>query len=107
MANVFDNLAAEVPNSLTTIYTCPAGKTTIVMTLQVSNIDGNDRTVDAQVIDNSVTDTGYLCKNFPIPANTAVNILGGKLILKPGDEIKMSCSAASACDYNMSYMEKS
>ena len=106
MANIFKNLAAEVATGgLATIYTAPASTQVVVLVMQVANIDGTERTVDAQVTDTSEADTGYLCKDLVLPADSAINLINGRLVLEAGDVLKLNASAAAAVDYNLSILE--
>jgi len=95
MAEVFKNFPYVITTTNGTAYTCPSGKTAIVLCLQVTNVDGAV-SADATVSWTDASQSGLetcLVKSCPIPAGGALNILAGKLVLESGDSIKANASA--------------
>jgi hypothetical protein len=102
--NTFKTTTANVTTSTTTVYTTPAGVTTVVLLTQVSNIDPtNSVTVSANHVrsGNSVS----LIKNTTIPVSDAASLLTGKLILQTGDSFSISASANDRAQLVLSYLE--
>jgi hypothetical protein len=88
MAESFKQALLNVTTSEQTLYTAPASTTTIVISLQAANVSGTDTTISAYVGDEGST-AYYIAKDITIPANSAVNLIAGKLILDTSDVIKV------------------
>lgn len=102
--NTFKTTTANVTTSTTTVYTTPAGVTTVVLLTQVSNIDPtNSVSISANHVrgGNSIS----LIKNTTIPVNDAASLLTGKLILQTGDSFSISASANDRAQLVLSYLE--
>ena len=95
MAETFRNFPYAMTTTSGTAYTCPSGKTAIVLCLQVTNVDGAvsaNATVSWTDASQSNLATP-LVKSCPIPAGGALNVLAGKLVLEAGDAVKALASA--------------
>ena len=90
MAQEFKNGNADLADSDTTIYECPAGKVAIVIGLQTANITGAQfASHDIWWTDASDSDKiTYLAEEVVIPANAAYSPLSGKLVLEAGDRLR-------------------
>lgn len=109
MAETFDNFKSVLGTTASTIYTCPAATVAIVLLIQVTNVDGLNE-ADATVLWVDSSDSSAeteLIKSAPVPAGSALNVLGGKLVLKAGDSIKAYASAASDLKITGSVVEMS
>jgi hypothetical protein len=95
MAETFKNFKLALGTDSATAYTCPAATTSIVLLLQVSNIDGvNETDTTVTWTDSSDSDTSTaLVSAVPIPAGSALGVLSGKLVLEAGDTIAGLASA--------------
>ena len=96
MAETFKNFKGAMGTSAGAVYTCPVATTAIVLTIQVTNIDGANE-ADARVSWTDSSDSGaesYLIKAAPVPAGSALGVLSGKLVLEDGDTVKAMASAA-------------
>ena len=108
MAQTFKNSRAVLADTATTVYTCPAGTTAVVIGCQVSNVDTS--AVDLQLWwtdasnADAVTSLGY---DISIPAASAYEPIGGKLVLEAGDVIKGLGSVASDLEATVSILELS
>lgn len=107
MANTFKNAYLDLTTTLTDVYTCPASTTAIVMLIQVANVDGtNNVDVDVQWTDASAAaKANHLAKTLTVPADAAVNILGGRLVLETGDKIRAKASVVSDAELSVSVLE--
>ena len=101
--NVFKTYTANLTTTPETIYTAPAGHTTVVLLAQVSNISESE----IQVAANHVRDSNStaLVYNIGVPMNDSVNLLSGKLILETGDSIVVSASANDSAQMLLSILE--
>ena len=97
MTETFKNFKGAMGTSAGVVYTCPAATTAIVLTIQVTNINGVNE-ADASVSWTDSSDSGaetYLIKAAPVPAGSALGVLSGKLVLEAGDTIAGLASEAS------------
>ena len=98
--------SAIAANTASTVYVAPAGTTTIVLGLTLSNITGS--TIYATVlIENADGDNVNFLKSIPIPTGSAVEVMAGnKVNLETGDLIKVQSDSANSLDTTMSIMEQ-
>lgn len=108
MAQTFKNARAVLADTATTVYTCPAGTTAIVIGCQVANVDA--AAVDLQFWwtdasnADAITNLGY---NVSVPATSAYEPINGKLVLEAGDTVKGLGSVASDLEATVSILELS
>ena len=103
--NVFKTRAFELTTSEQTIYTTPAGLTTIVLGAQASNISDSAATVTFTLRKNNID--YVMLKEFTIPPNDASEVTTGKLVIEEGASVKAVVSANSAINLIMSILETS
>lgn len=106
MGEAFKNARAALGTSSSTIYTCPAGTTAIIIGCQVANVDGTN-SADATVTwtDSSASATTHLVKTVPVPADASLGVIAGKLVLEAGDSIGGFASAAGDLEISVSVLE--
>ena len=114
MANTFKN--AIKPNVTTTgsnydtLYTAPAGATSIILGLALANKTTSAVTVKVQIddiSDSSASGTIQLLEDVSIPANTTLEVLGGqKYVLEAGDILKVQAGTGTAIDAFLGVMER-
>lgn len=101
MANTFLNYtSASVGTSPVTTYTVGASTTAVVIGLNISNVTASQIAVDVQVAGV------YLVKGVPIPANSAVSVLDGKIILKTTNTVVVTSDTATSADVIVSVLEQ-
>jgi hypothetical protein len=101
MANTFLNYtSASVGTSPVTTYTVGASTTAVVIGLNISNVTASQIAVDVQVAGV------YLVKGVPIPANSAVSVLDGKIILETTNTVVVTSDAATSADVILSVLEQ-
>lgn len=107
MPNVFKNARLALGTSAATAYTVPASTTAIVIGMQVANVDGaNNADVSAYWTDSSAAGAiTYVAKTVTVPADAALGLLSGKLVLETGDTIAALGSAASDLELTVSVLE--
>lgn len=102
MANTFKNYtSSSVGTSPVTTYTVPSSTTAVMIGCSVSNTSASQIAVDVQVAGV------YLVKGAPIPANSALSLLDGKIILETTDTVVVTSSAATSADVIVSVLEQS
>lgn len=109
MANQFRNGQASLVVAPTTVYTCPTGRTAVVILCQAANLDTGtaaDGWVTAYWTDASATNkVTNLAYRVVVPIAASVGVLTGKLVLEAGDTIVAAANAASKVDFTVSVLE--
>lgn len=112
MANAFlCETDTGIGTSLTSVFTCPASTESTVIGLSVSNIVSSQILVDVQLDASGRTsgaeDAVYLVKGAPIPVGGSLVVIGGdqKVVLEPGDIIKVKSDTASSADVLLSHLD--
>jgi hypothetical protein len=96
MPTVFKNFATTVTTGLTDAYTCPAGTTAIVTFFQTANYHAtNVANITAVMLDVSQATEFEIIRELPIPVQSAVGLLSGKLVLEAGDKLRVRSTVAS------------
>ena len=106
MANTFKNTGAALTSSLTTYYTVPAATTSIVLLAQATNVDNSAAQAVTFCWYDSSGGTKYdMVKALSVPANAAVGLIAGKLVLETGDYLQASSTASSLIELSLSVLE--
>lgn len=97
MANTFKNTGLAITNSETDIYQCPAGKTAVVITLRITNIDGtNNDTITAKVTQSDNTNIAHIASTIMVSADSTIELAGSsKIVLEAQDKIRLTGAASS------------
>ena len=104
MANTFKSyLASATGTGAVTVRTVAAGTQTVAVGINLANILTTQITASAYITRGS-TDY-YIVKNAPIPAQGALSVLDGKIILEAADVVKVICNTASGLDTMLSVLE--
>ena len=108
MANAFKNKTQrQIGKSLTAIesYTVAGSTETTVIGLTIANTSASQILVDATLNDGS--NDFYIVKAAPVPVGSSLVVIGGdqKVVLMPGDSIKVKSSAGTSADAIMSILE--
>ena len=96
--------------SPSTIFTVGASETSIITGCLISNKASNQALVSVYVdTDISNEDDAFLCYNLQVPANGAVELSLGKIVIKHdgsgGDVVKAYSDGISDCDIILSILE--
>lgn len=109
--NIYRTKVGIASTSVSEIYKAPVGYSGVVLCSNVSNVGGNTRTLTLthnRTINNvgtiSTTVTEFF-KDFPLESNDSLGAIQGKLILEPGDSIRISASANNEIKYVFSILE--
>ena len=112
MANSFlSETDTAVGTAAATIFTCPSSTETTIIGLSVSNIVTSqiliDVILDAGGRTSGAEDSVYLVKDAPIPVGSSIVVVGGdqKVVMEPGDALKVVSDTASSADVVMSHLD--
>jgi hypothetical protein len=103
--NTFKNIPFAITTSLQTVYTAPLGITTIMLMAQAANVVSTVANVSFIHYSYRTGITSYIVKDIAVPPNDARILLGGKLVLETGDQIKVQASANNALQFLASILE--
>lgn len=101
--NTFKTVTANLTTTDETIYTAPAGVTSIILMAQITNVTATPTTVTFSHRRNSVNTE--LVKDFLIADNDAISATTGKLILEQGDAIVTFAEANDRLKVTLSILE--
>jgi len=107
MAETFHSKAQLVTNSAVDLIEAGSGETFVIIHCQVANVDGtNSAWVSIDMIDDESSDvTAALTHEVVVAADSAINPIGGKLVLEAGDKINIWAGAASDLEVTISYLK--
>jgi len=112
MANAFlSETDTGIGTSPATVFTCPSSTQTTIIGLSVANVETSQITVDVQLDASGRTsgaeDSVYLVKAAPIPVGGALVVIGGdqKVVMEPGDAIKVTSDTAASADVVLSHLD--
>jgi len=108
MANAFKNKThRQIGTTLTKIeaYDCPGSTETTIIGLTIANTSASAIEVDATL--NDGTNDFYIVKAAPVPVGASLVVIGGdqKVVLMPGDSVKVRSDTATSADAIMSILE--
>ena len=112
MANAFlSETDKEIGTSTATGCTCGASTESTIIGLSVANRVTSQILVDVELDASNRTsgseDKVFLVKDAPIPVGGALVVIGGdqKVVLEPGDTIKVTSDTASSADVVLSHLD--
>ena len=101
MANTFKNyVSSGVGTSEATVYTVPSSTTAVLIGCNIANVTSSQIKVTVKVADTHVV------KTVPIPANSSLSVLDGKIIAETTDTVKVTSDTASSVDVIVSVLEQ-
>jgi len=105
MANIYKNAGFNLSTTnLTTVYTVPTNRTTIVKSIQINNDDASAIQVEISVTDTSGSAT-YKIYHKDLAGDTTDNGVVAPLVLESGDIIKIQVATANKIEGMISYLE--
>jgi hypothetical protein len=109
MPNTFNNAQAQLSStSVTDVYQAPAttGNTAVVLSVLCANVNGT-AAADISIIktDSSNTIQSYLAFTIPVPADTSLEVVANKIILKAGEKLRAQASASNFINVTISALE--
>jgi hypothetical protein len=104
--NYFKRVSTAATTTPTVVYTAPSSRAGIILSAVATNLSASNQTVTVSVSANGTPNSLYeLVKNFSVPANDAVNIAVGKLVLGTADQLIISAGANSSVNFTISVLE--
>ncbi len=105
MANIYKNAGFAISTTdLTTIYTVPTGRTTIVKNIQISNEHGSNNLVEVFVTDSSASAT-FEVYHKSLASGETVNAALSPIILESEDVLKIQVGTVDTIEGLVSYLE--
>tara|TARA_R100000742_G_C4204258_1_gene32467 strand:+ start:225 stop:563 length:339 start_codon:yes stop_codon:yes gene_type:complete len=105
MANIYKNAGFNLSTTnLTTVYTVPTDRTTIVKSIQLNNDDASAIQAEIFITDSSASAT-YKIYHKDLAADTTDNGLVAPLVLESGDIVKIQVATANKIEGMISYLE--
>ena len=102
--NVFKTITSNLTTQSNVVYTAPALKTSIILSLQVTNVSNN--TVTVTLLHGTAQNQQVeLAKDFEIPTKDSASVLTGKLVLETGQKVVAIAGANTALKLVMSLLE--
>ena len=98
MAETFKNSnGLAVTNSEQDLNAAPSGKTAVVLSIRVTNIDGSSAdTVTVNVTNSSNTNIAHLASTINVPADSTLELAGeSKIVLEATEKLRITGGAAS------------
>ena len=108
MANIYKNQKLDLTtNTVTTLYTVPSNSRAIVKSLLVSDDSGSGSNITVDLFDGDPASANKfnLFKTKALTANGTLEFLTSPLVLKSGEEIKVTASAANQLHVVASILE--
>lgn len=98
----FKRESTEAGTTYTTVYTVPAGMTTVVIGLRIANKNESE----SIGVDVEVAGDRFLGDETPIPIGSSIDALGsGKLVMQAGEVIRVRSTLATSADVTLSILE--
>ena len=105
MANIYKNAGINLTTtSLTTVYTVPTNRTSIIKNIQISNEHSSNNLVEVFVTDSSASAT-YEIFHESMAADSTTNAALAPIILESGDALKIQAANANVVEGIISYLE--
>jgi len=107
MAETFVNKTVVLGNTAdVSVYSPVAATTAIVIHCQVANVNGSTASnLSIDLYDLSTTTAAAVVSTVSVPANSAMNPVGGKLVLEAQDELRAWASTASDLELTLGILE--
>ena len=109
MANTFNNATiSSVTTSMTDMYQAPAssGAVSIVLSVLAANVNGSSSAdFTLAVTDSSNTILSYIAFTIPVPADTTLECVSNKVVLKAGQKLRALASSSSFFNVTVSALE--
>ena len=112
MANSFlSETKGDIGTVAQTVFTCPSATQTTVIGLSVSNRATSQISIDVELDASGRTsgaeDAVFVVKGAPVPVGSSIVVVGGdqKLVMEPGDIVKVVSNIDSSADVILSHLD--
>jgi len=96
MANLYKNAMFDLTTTNNTVvYTCPADRTALIKTIQVTNIHSGANEVEAFTTDESNSNAEHEIAHISLGSKTVENLAKGTIVLESGDTLKLKAQTAN------------
>ena len=91
MAEIYTNHGLDVTNTITDIYSNSSGGIAVLVSLRITNVNGNTADkITATITDSSNTKISRIAFEMDVPADTSVELAGNsKIFLENGDKVRL------------------
>jgi hypothetical protein len=101
--NTFRTVTAEITDTSATVYTAPAGVSSIILMAQIANITHSFGSVT--VIHAAGSNLTELVKEYQIPGRDSASALVGKLVLETGNSLRVFANENNKFKITLSILE--
>ena len=106
MANIYKNAMFDLTTTnKTTVYTCPTDRTTLIKSIQITNIHSGSVEVEAFTTDSSNSGAEHEVAHISLGSKTIENLVKGTMVLESGDTLKLKAASANNIAGIVSYVE--
>ncbi len=110
MPETFNRAAAALSTTtIADVYQCPtsnAANRSIVLSCLVANIDAtNNASITITVTDSANTVVSRLANAIVVPVNASLEVVANKVVLKQGEKLRATASAANRLEVTISALE--
>ena len=106
MANIYKNAMFDLTTTnKTTVYTVPTDRTTLIKSIQITNIHSGTVEVEAFATDSSNSGAEHEVAHISLGSKTVDNLVKGTMVLESGDTLKIKAASANNIAGIVSYLE--
>ena len=106
MANIYKNAMFDLTTTnKTTVYTVPTDRTTLIKSIQITNIHSGTVEVEAFATDSSNSGAEHEVAHISLGSKTVENLVKGTMVLESGDTLKIKAAPANNIAGIVSYLE--
>jgi len=108
MAETFKTIGAVIGDTGSSVYECPASTVAIVLAAQATNVlqeDSVEFTLSWGDASEAEPDMTHLVYQLPLPAQSSVNCVSGKMTLAAGYFIEAQCDAVDGSHMTLTVLE--
>lgn len=109
MAETFNRTSTPLTSTgLTDVYLAPsgaAGDRAVVLGCIAANIDTDPVDITVNITDASDNRLSSIAHTITVPADSSIELIANKLILKQNEKLRAAASAANGIDITVSVLE--
>ena len=106
MANLYKNAMFDLTTTnKTTVYTVPTNRTSLIKSIQITNIHSGAVEVEAFTTDSSDSGAEHEVAHIQLASKTVDNLVKGTMVLESGDALKLQAASANNIAGIVSYVE--
>ena len=106
MANLYKNAMFDLTTTnKTTVYTVPTNRTSLIKSIQITNIHSGAVEVEAFTTDSSDSGAEHEVAHIQLASKTVENLVKGTMVLESGDALKLKAASTNNIAGIVSYVE--